>query len=152
MSCNPRALWFSKSDHTLLIRDQCVKYSLAISFMLYNYEGHSTFGSACSCLSNSFAHLKSFKLLICVTVGLEKLFAFVLDHRNWMLELLFLEGAVICVSDKMYHVVMATEILMYWLMTLTLFDGFVNSIIWCCSLLWNILMNFSFYYYLVQYG
>lgn len=58
-----------------------------------------------------------------MVVGLEKLFSFLLDHRNWILELLFLESAAICVSDKMYHVVMATEILMYWLMTLTLFDG-----------------------------
>lgn len=45
--------------------------------------------------------------------------SFVLGHRNWMLALLFLEGAAICVGDKMYHVVMATEILMFWLMTLT---------------------------------
>lgn len=58
-----------------------------------------------------------------MVVGLVKLFLFALDHRNWMLELLFLESAAICVSDKMYHVVMATEILMYWLMTLTLVDG-----------------------------
>lgn len=99
--CNLWGLWFSESDHMLWWGTSVLythgQYLLSFA-TVKNIPSNIT--SACSCLLNSFTHSKSLKLCIHMVVGLEKLFSFVLDHRNWMLELLFLASAAICVSNK----------------------------------------------------
>jgi len=80
-----------KSYLVLKIRQRafakCIIYTLAIAFKLYNYEEHSFQHLPVHALSNYFAPLKCvklffFKIFIYVVVAFERLFSFVLDHRN----------------------------------------------------------------------